>query len=688
MKNIFLTYLILLLANTAFSQATYSRIDSLENELSFKVDSLINEINKSDSLNKAKLYNQIVWNLRNSNPQKAIEYGKTGLEIAKKISPVEYAKASAFVGVSYRNIGNFEEAFEYFQLGLKVAEDNNLRVQEGYAHNNFGNLHIYANDYKSAIPHLNKALKIAEETNNKKMIAYCKLNIGRASLLINDTENAFKSLKESLKIRKERKNTIGQAVCYKYIADTYLVKNEVDSAIYNYNKALSIGSKQFSIDLLADVYDKLARIQIKRHKLKLAKKTLDTCVSIALETDNPVRIEHAYRTKVLFFKKTGQFKKALIFQDSIANYKNKIYEDRLSIKSSNLNLKNKELAREAIINQFKKEKELDDTRYEQSKNLSYALGIIIALFVILGTFLFISNKKKKQTNILLNKQKDAIVEKNEELSVKNEEIIRQKDEIEIQHKAIERQQIQITDSILYAQRIQVAALPNKYILNEYFADSFVFFQPRDIVSGDFYWFKQIKNKVIITAADCTGHGVPGAFLSMLGMSMLNEIVGNQKIIKANEILENLRKNIKKSLHQTADSQGDGMDMALFVYDTKTMEVEFSGANNPLYIVRNKELLVFKPTLSPVGTSYKESIFDCQKIKVQKGDALYIFSDGYIDQFGGPRNRKFMTSRFKKLLIDINKHPMSKQKIYIRQAFLDWKRNYNQIDDVLVMGVEI
>ncbi len=270
------------------------------------------------------------------------------------------------------------------------------------------------------------------------------------------------------------------------------------------------------------------------------------------------------------------------------------------------------------------------------------------------------------------------------------------EELESQKNKLEKINKNITSSIRYAQFIQQAVLPNSIFIKQFIPENFILYIPRDIVSGDFYWIKQVNNFVAVAAADCTGHGVPGAFMSMLGIALLNEIVRLDKNPTASDILNELRKRVKTSLHQenVRGKSTDGMDMSLCIIDLEKKEVQYAGANSPLYIInKNAEddtptLRHIKPDRMPVGVYVKERSFTNHKISLETDDILYLFSDGYIDQFGGENKDKFKTKRFKKLLIDIYDKPMAKQKELLFDNFENWRSGVKQLDDVLVLGVKI
>ena len=264
-------------------------------------------------------------------------------------------------------------------------------------------------------------------------------------------------------------------------------------------------------------------------------------------------------------------------------------------------------------------------------------------------------------------------------------------EIERQKNEIAAQQKEIMDSIHYAQRIQRAVLPKYEKINEMLPENFILYLPRDIVSGDFYWMKSIGDMVIFAAADCTGHGVPGAFMSMLGVSFLNEIVSREEKLTAGTILQRLRDLVKTTLSQTGKEgeAKDGMDIALIIFDRKKRKCQFSGAYNPLYLIRNSELTEVKADRMPIGIyQVKEKEFTNNEVQLQKGDCLYVFSDGFADQIGGDKGKKFLSKTMKDLLIQIHGEPMNRQKEILQKTLADWMGGFSQVDDVLVAGLRI
>jgi len=302
------------------------------------------------------------------------------------------------------------------------------------------------------------------------------------------------------------------------------------------------------------------------------------------------------------------------------------------------------------------------------------------------------------THIDLKKSKDLIKQQNKLLLEEIEERKKAQELIAKQKKELENKNQNITSSIFYAQVIQNAVLPSDSYLKHYMPESFIINIPKDIVSGDFYWIKQIDDLILVAAADCTGHGVPGAFMSMLGIAFLTEIVINadwKSDYNAANVLDELRNRVKLALHQDRrkDAVSDGMDLALCIFNLTSKKMNFAGANNPAYIIRNnknneKELLILDADKQPISIHLQEKPFDNKEIQLLTNDIIYIFSDGFIDQFGGALGQKYLRKNFKNILLEISDFKLDKQKDLLLKSFYNWKGKKEQVDDVLIIGMKI
>jgi serine phosphatase RsbU (regulator of sigma subunit) len=296
----------------------------------------------------------------------------------------------------------------------------------------------------------------------------------------------------------------------------------------------------------------------------------------------------------------------------------------------------------------------------------------------------------------LLKMRDGLSENEKVLEQKvverTEEVVKQKEEIELKTKELEILFKQVTDSIHYAKRIQEAILPPNNLVKQILPESFVLYKPKDIVSGDFYWIDKKNDWCYFAAVDCTGHGVPGAFMSIVGYNLLKDILKNTDSIQPSIIMDKMNDGVANTLHTNTTSgkqTKDGMDMTLCALNYSTLELQFSGAFNPLYIIRGNELIQYKADKFPVGMFIGEKQnFTNHTIQLQKGDSIYIFSDGYADQFGGPRGKKFMAGNFRQLLSDVSKLPIERQKTMLNQTIEEWRGNLEQVDDILIIGVKV
>ncbi|MFN7295162.1 MAG: SpoIIE family protein phosphatase, partial [Bacteroidota bacterium] len=321
-----------------------------------------------------------------------------------------------------------------------------------------------------------------------------------------------------------------------------------------------------------------------------------------------------------------------------------------------------------------------------SAYLIYAIGAVMMVYVITQ----LSTRRLKRAK---EKLEAIVISRTAEVVAEKEEVEKQKTIVEVKNK-------DITDSINYAQKIQQAILPLPDEFNKVFPQSFIYFQPRDIVSGDFYWFypphKMSQNHVYLAAADCTGHGVPGAFMSMIGNTLLNEILNEKQVYECDAILNQLHNEVRAALKQDIahNTTNDGMDIALCRIDLDTLEMQYAGANRALYIFRpyvaGYEFIEVKPNKFSIGGFQAETSrqFNAHTIQLKQGDTFYMFSDGYADQFGGAKNKKFMVKRLQHELMGMQHLPLHEQKLLINQLLHDWKGNTEQVDDILMIGVRV
>jgi serine phosphatase RsbU (regulator of sigma subunit) len=656
----------------------------------------------------------------------AIKFDSIGLLICREIdAKAEEANFLNNMAAVYKRKGNLERALVIFHESLVLSKEVDNKSVIAYTSNNMANVYADYGDYPKALEHYLLTLKSCEELENIGCIATSYNNIAILYYTQKDYKKTVEYLFKSLDTYKIAEDEDGIANVTNNIAELYMEQDSLQKSLEYYNTSLPIIQKLNSRYLLyynytgqAAVYDRLkeyskaeslyfkgletakeinARYEIAhsyeaisshyllKNKYKLAQTYADSALALGQEIGIPEIIKDAADVLHQSNAQLRGFKKAYEYHLLYTEMNDSILSDNNTKEVTQLVMQyqhDKEL-KEREIEQAKKDlaKEKELSRQKNLRNIFF----IAFAFVLLMVFIVLKNyREKKKANELLSQQKAEIEEKNEELNQLNHEISRQKDELEKNHK-------KITDSIKYAEKIQTAMLPMQNTLERLLPKHFILYQPRDIVSGDFYWVRQVDDVILIAVADCTGHGVPGAMMSMLGISFLNDISRRKEVNKPSLILSELRNQVKKSLKQTGkrDEARDGMDMAFCEIDTKTNKLCFAGANNPLILFRNGELIQYKADRQPISIYFKEKEFTDHSIQLEKGDRIYMFSDGFMDQINMDNRKKFSSHGLRTKLEELHLKPMTKQKEILESTINDWMgESTNQVDDILIMGIEI
>ena len=596
------------------------------------------------------------------------------------------------LGVVSKRIGNLDSALVYYIKALNLIEKYDTDPYHIILiMNNIALVHKQQSNYDISIEYFYKILKKTNEIKEEKLKtdiqARTYLNI---ALVLNLMERHQEALENILIAKKLFKKINSKYIVYAYrnIGQTYIELKKLDLAIANLDSALFIAGN--NARLIGNLYYLKAKAELEK-----AEQTNNPTYYIQAITLSNKALEYLKKTNSTYLQNKVY---AILYKShsKLGNYK-AAFENALSYIKTNQILFNQEKTKviqemEAKYQAEKKQQEIEKQKLvieKQSievKRQKMQRNGLIAIVILMAAFIYVvfrSYQQKKRDNLIIQ-------QKNQELEQAYEEIRVQRDQLQEQKDKIQYLLTQLQDSIHYAERIQFAAMPTHETLKQWFDEYFIFFRPRDIVSGDFYWAKLIQGRYLaFTVADCTGHGVPGAFVSMLGISLLNEITQRRDINSAAQVLEEMRKSIKESLKQSQDfgDSKDGMDIAFCMYDKQTHILQFAGANNPLYFIRKGELTVYPAVKNPVAIYIREKKFETYQIKIENGDIIYLSSDGYYDQPGGPKGKKFMRKNFKELLMSIWDKPMKEQEKTIEMRFDDWKNGYKQLDDVCVMGVK-
>jgi tetratricopeptide (TPR) repeat protein len=572
---------------------------------------------------------------------KSIEYHLISLRIAEEIENENRISAAVYsLGVLYHSMNNYEKALEYYDRSLKFDIKNNDSLGIAKSYTNIGIIYKHLNNIKKAEEYYNRALDLYKELNDTEGMAIIVNNLG---FLYKDNKHYNKAIEyfnKSIFYEKISDNNEGIASSLNSIGDTYLAVNKLDSALKYQTLALELTN---DLDIKKYIYESLSKI----------------------------------------YSQKKDYKKALTYHELFVSVKDTIYKLENLKQIADMQTKYDTEKKEKEISELITRKKIQELSLKKNKIIIYvSLGGLILLFILIIVVLS-AYRIKQKANKKLSYQNTQILRQ-------KEEIIAQRDEIEIQKQDIETKHKQITASINYAKLIQEAVLPKKSFVDSLLPDYFILYKPKDVVSGDFYFIKHIKDYTLIAAADCTGHGVPGAFMSMLGIAILNEIIRNSEIQNSADLLNELRDQVKLSLNQTGEKgeQQDGMDIAFCALNQDTLELSFAGANNPLYLIRKNELFIFEADGMPISIYLREKPFKNQTIKLEKNDRLYIFSDGYISQFDHKYKDTYKTKRFKELLLNIHQKSMSEQKVILEKEINNWKGNTGQTDDILIIGIKI
>jgi len=609
-------------------------------------------------------------------------------------------KYSSKIADSYKKMENLKETAEYYEKAIENEKATNNEAELVISYSNASTIYLEQGNYDKAEEYINNAIELNEKLNETAKLPTLYNNLGNIYFEKDELDDAKSNYEKSLNFSKESNNKNNEAIAYHNIGIVYFEKEEDDKAKVNFVKSNEIAE----VEGLTDIVEKnnlmlnkiIARRNYSSEEFDLFNILQMQQSSFMANYDNPIS------------DYTDKYNSDTMSKDELI--------DELKSKDNEIKVQQDAIGKQKLANDLLKSE--NDAKAARNKLLNYIIyGMTIGfLIMILLTIWAIREKRQKQkANNELKEKNVHILQQNEEIQAQSDELLEQKNELEKQNIEIRHQSTKINSSIDYAKNIQTAILPSVHALNNIVGEHFVLYMPKQIVSGDFYWSHKISNdEYIIIAADCTGHGVPGAMMSMLGYALLNEIVKANRITETDLIANNLRELIIKSLNQDLDVETekltkDGMDIAILKVNKKTKKVYFTGAENPLIIIRNNELIEFKADAMPIGATAFSRVhepFTVQEIDIFAGDMLYTFSDGYADQFGGERHKKYYKKALYKFILENYKKPVNQQKEELFNEFIKWKdtpkpedkndeaenniKKYEgkQIDDVLILGIKI
>jgi serine phosphatase RsbU (regulator of sigma subunit) len=570
----------------------------------------------------------------------------------------------------------FDDAVSLIREVLPVFEKNNKYDDVANCYSLSSIIATKIDEKDDAIKYSNLAYEFYTKANNSngqiKVLTNQSFFFNKFSMFDSAHATLNKLFAFEIKMKPSQRFYLYQNFGLYYIG----INNNI-SAIENIKKAIPIAEKENMLDSRVTVYTLIAKPYINLKEFTSAEYYLTKSINLAKEHHLIFELNEAYNELIRLYEMKGDFKNAFLTKKINDTIKEEIFNlekiNKIKEYESQLQLTEKEkLIAEKDLS-LKKE-QLNNI---EAKSKITTLFLIVFICFLLIVFVVIIFYRARKLNREINIQKTLVEEKNKE----------------------------ITSSITYAKRIQNAILPPDNFIEEILPQNFVLYLPKDIVAGDFYWMETTSGEwregdenpphrthhsthILFAAADCTGHGVPGAMVSVVCNNALNRAVREFNLIQPSAILEKVSFLVEETFEKSVNEVKDGMDVALCLFNPSTLELQYAGANNSLYIIRNNELIELKADRQPVGKHFKKKPFTNHSFQLNKDDTIYLFTDGFADQFGGPKGKKFMYKPFKDLLLKSSTLAISEQKKFIENTFIDWKRDLEQMDDICIIGIKI
>lgn len=680
------------------------------------------------------------WAFYSSAPDKTLLYGQKALLISTKLNDkTRRATALNIIGLAHDMQGRFDSAVFYYEQTLRQYEELENKKGVANSYNNLGIVYDLMGNNELSLINYFSALRIYDDIGNEKDVADANNNIGLIYAKLRDTDKALEFYGKAIRQYKKLDDLYGIAASYTNIGEIMEDLKDLDSCLVLYKKTIPIREEINDLYGLADTYNNIAGVYGLRNKndesLKYYLKALDLKKEIgdghgvlsiltnlayvyrdlgntdkaekaleqALEMSDAMksltRKMYVYRSFSELREAQGRLSEALTFYKQYKLLNDSIYDTDRSKKVAELEEQYETEKKDKQIELMRKDQELRQSEIKRKNQVLIGAFCGLGLVLFLSGFLYRSVRQKNRANKrleeqqLLVRQKNAVLEEQKEKMQKQSENLQEANiAITKQRDDIEQKNRYITKGIRSAERIQQALISSEERLRTCFPESFVIFKPRDIVSGDFMWLgeNQENSTTVLVVADCTGHGVSGALMTILGANLLEEIVNAKKIDSPSEILYELDRKIWEVTHRESRRVNDGMDVSILTFNRSDKQILFSGAKNPLFHFRKGVFTQTKGSKFPVGGKRfkQEKVFSNTVINAEEGDRFFMFSDGFKDQFGGLGDRKFMARRFREMIVENHRLSFEAQKTLYEETLCAWQGKKPQTDDILFVGLEV
>jgi serine phosphatase RsbU (regulator of sigma subunit) len=693
MKNIFLGLFLVFI----FFFHAIAEINRTQDSLKVLIQS-----DKTDTI-KVRHTNQLAYSFRNSFPDSTIYYSKKSIEICESIKQKSklklwtgYSEAIGNLGIGYRLKGDYPNAKKYYFMALEMDKAMNYKFGIGKRLVGIANYFENISDYSQSLEYGFKALNVNQEIKNNRAIALSNSIIGNVyfalenyplslkySLLsysvfkqIDDKNNigssegkigaiytemkeynkSFYYLNKGLKTSRDNNLVQGEGEILNYLGNLFLTKKDYPNALKYIYLSIELNTTNKIESQIAIAHRLLGQVSLLEKKYALAEENL--LLALDLDRKSGALNNQFISEKALaeIYETTNKPQEAIKHLKHANNLRDSIFNKRNSHKISIMEVEKKDAEAKVVQEKrdFLSQQELEKQKIVRN---SFIGGFILVMLIAIGIFRSLQQNRKAKT----------IIEK--------------------QKKEVEHQKQEILDSIEYAKRIQTTILPPPKVVKKYLDDSFILYLPKDIVAGDFYWMESVGDWVLFAACDCTGHGVPGALVSVVCHNALNRAVKEYNKIMPAEILDCVAELVLENF-STDDDVKDGMDASVCALNTSTGELFWAGANNPLWLIKNNGLLEYKPNKQPIGKFDDRVPYTNHKIEITKGDTIYLFTDGYADQFGGDKGKKLTKAKFKEAILNMQRYNLDEQKKFLLDLHLNYKGHLGQVDDICVIGVRV
>jgi tetratricopeptide (TPR) repeat protein len=620
----------------------------------------------------------------------AIEMFKRALKIYEKRKNYKGINSSlANLGITYHNMGDFRNAIQYYSRSLKLSEQKKDLPLQGTNNFNIGTIHFDQQDYENALIYFNRSKLLFEKTGNDYDLGMVYIYTGNIFSNQKKYKEALKDFNIALEIKEKVNDLAGTGIAYGNIGTIFRMENQPDSALKYYELSLKYSLESENMQTVVSCYNNIGNIYFDLKNYSKAREYSEKSLQLAQEKELAAEIKNAAESLWKIYKITGDNAKAFFMFELFINTRDTLESEsnKRAVMAQEFKYQYEKQFTADSIKSAEEKKVQDaeiarqDAEIKAKKIQQFYLFGGLALVVVFALFIFNRFRVTQKQNKIIEEQKHLVEEKQKE----------------------------ILDSINYAKRIQQAILPNDKTIASLLPDSFILYKPKDIVAGDFYWMEVLStaavaessqkkltetansNYIYLAAADCTGHGVPGAMVSVVCSNALTKSLLEEGITETGKILDRTRELVIEKFSKSEENVRDGMDISILKFQISNNEIEWSGANNPLWIIRNGVLLEYKPDKQPIGKYEGAKPFTTHTIEILKGDTLYIFTDGLQDQFGGnsgTAGKKFKKSKLKELLLSVQNKSMNEQKIIIDETFEKWRGDLEQNDDVCIIGVKL